>query len=109
MVAEDMAFFPYTNNLIKKYPKQSKKFIIAGTGTHRRTAVQRTATSRFCMHECMFFADPIGHTANPCMVVYVYLDYQLCIELACFCKSKVATRTIQLLQLFQVATKFRIN
>ena len=25
MVAEDMAFFPYTNNMIEKYPKQSKQ------------------------------------------------------------------------------------
>ena len=41
MVAEDMALFPYTNNLIKKYPKQSKKFIIYDRGKNIR--VQKNA------------------------------------------------------------------
>ena len=54
MVAEDMAFFPYTNNLNKKYPKQSKKFIIAGTGTHRRIQLyrERPLQDFACTHAC---------------------------------------------------------
>ena len=91
----------------KSTQNKASRFMIASTGTHRH--IQRTTTSRFCMHAYMNLADPISHTANTCMVAYVYLGYQLCTESACFCKSKVATRTIQLLQLFQVATKFRMN
>ena len=55
---------------------------------------------KICMHAGWFTVDPIVHTANPSMVFYVYLDYQLCIDSARVCNSKVATRTIQLSQLF---------
>ena len=53
----------------KKYPARARRFNIAGTGSHRH--IQRTANSKFRMNACMILADSIGHTANPCIVVYV--------------------------------------
>jgi hypothetical protein len=53
----------------KKYPARARRFITGSTGTHRH--IQRTANSKFRMHACMNWADSIGYTANPCIVVYV--------------------------------------
>ena len=76
MFAEYMTIYKYTNNLIEKYPKQIKQVY----DSQHRYAPTHTENGHFKIlhariHDYMFIADPIGHTANPCMVAYVYLDY----------------------------------